>query len=124
MLGAPGALQDAGRSLTEFPWTCSADGATALQLEVVRLREESAALAAQVKGYEVDVANLVSLGTVGHSNPKQKLQYNTQCAPPHAPSSAFRPAASSSWDDCLRRWEWKGRSECLSYLSVSYGLAA
>lgn len=55
-----------------------ADGAMALQLQLVRLQQENAALSKQAKAYEADIANLVSLGTVGHQNPKQKLQYNTQ----------------------------------------------
>lgn len=50
----------------------------ALQLQLVRLQQENAALSKQAKAYEADIANLVSLGTVGHQNPKQKLQYNTQ----------------------------------------------
>ena len=58
------------------------EGTVALQLELARLREENAAVTQQLKGYEADVANLVALGTVGHANPKQKLQYNSQCAPP------------------------------------------
>lgn len=55
----------------------SAGCGAALQLEVMRLREQNAALAGQVHAYAADVAALVSLGRVGHANPKQKLQYNT-----------------------------------------------
>jgi hypothetical protein len=50
----------------------------ALQLELMRLQQENTSLSKQVRTYEADIANLVSLGTIGHMNPKQKLQYNTQ----------------------------------------------
>ena len=43
-----------------------------LQQEVNRLRSENAALAQQVKSYQADVANLVSLRGVGHTGSKQR----------------------------------------------------
>ena len=63
-----------------FPVMPCAGASAALQLELLRLREVNQALATQVRGYEADVAALVSLGRVGHSNALQKLQYNTGCA--------------------------------------------
>ena len=47
---------------------------SALQQEVSRLRDENAALAQRVKSYEADVANLISLGGIGHQGPWQKKQ--------------------------------------------------
>lgn len=47
---------------------------SALQQEVRRLREENAALAQRVKSYEADVANLISLGGIGHQGSWQKKQ--------------------------------------------------
>ena len=43
-----------------------------LQQEVDRLRGENAALAEQVKSYQADVANLVSLRGVGHTGSRQR----------------------------------------------------
>ena len=78
----------------------------ALQLEVLRLREQNAALAGQVRGYAADVAALVSLGRVGHANPKQKLQYNTGWVwvwlPPHwVEAMGFALAAAMHAQDLM-----------------------
>lgn len=70
----------------------------ALQLELARLREENAAAMQQMKKYEADVANLVALGTVGHANPKQKLQYNSQCAPLRTSAPRQRHRGAYIWD--------------------------
>ena len=43
-----------------------------LQQEVNRLRSENAILAEQVKSYQADVANLVSLRGVGHTGSRQR----------------------------------------------------
>ena len=46
-----------------------------LQEEVGRLRRENTDLAQQVKSYQADVANLVSLRGVGHTVSRQKSQH-------------------------------------------------
>ena len=43
-----------------------------LEQEVNRLHSENAALAEQVKSYQADVANLVSLRGVGHTGSRQR----------------------------------------------------
>ena len=37
-------------------------------------------LRAKCQGYEEDVQRLVDTSSLGHANPKQKLQYHLRCA--------------------------------------------
>jgi hypothetical protein len=96
----------------------------ALQLELARLREENAAITQQLKGYEADVANLVALGTVGYANPKQKLQYNSQCAPAPLHPAALKPqslcgtSTRLAFADCLQ-----ASHVCMSTLCWCSGFA-